>query len=458
MQFGHIITTVFCLLTTLVYSKPIASSYGRTFQIRDEIDHFVENELDNYEVGLYYDLMDLLTDQDILSKRADSNNQGEYYDSITMVIESLNSSGLLWTLLDALADHPDRIDFVGNLTEQFLKGRNITINVGDLLAGDGNSVMQENVNLTAIIDAVQQSGLVTSLLDGILLDKDFRPALVNLINRVVMSQKDVLYYIFDVVLSSKRDSLAEDDILEILKRADNSYSGTLETFLTNAAATVLGSTQFGQFAGSLLNALNDTGFAVYVVQRFISTESYINMTATLIDDVMNSGAIHIDFSSLNITLLVSEALADPTKITLLIGGLLSGDSSTLVSTFGKYSSAVQQILVDLEAKGLFANLNSYIFGDPSATTSITLAPGASSAANTNVGSITLTATGTITPKLSSTATSSTTSAAAKGTSKDQEKSAKAASGAGAGLGAVSKSTLKMILSTQALFVAGLFFI
>ncbi|KAI3403666.1 hypothetical protein KGF56_003484 [Candida oxycetoniae] len=422
MHFIHIITTLVCLLCSLAYSKTLPTPYGELYHLKDEIDHFVETHFDDHEVGLYYDMLELFSeDGEVFSfeKREENDDDGQYYDVIVSVLNSLNSSGIIWTLLDAVADHPDRVNYIANLTSSLLKGRNITINVADIILSGSNPIIQQNVNLSAISAAIQESGLVTSLMDGILLDENFRPKLVDLIYNVVLSQKNVLLYIFAGVLQ-KRDSMLYDDLItEILKRADDAasndeFAGTMQSFLTNGLATILGSQAFGQFTGSLLNALNDTGFAVYFIKRFISTDSYMNMTSKLISAVTSSGAIHISFSGLNISELVTSAIEDPTIITKLIGSLLGGDPNSLIGFFGKYSGAIQQILRDLEKKGLFAELNSYIFGDESATTSITLAPGATSNANRVIASTTL---------AQSTRSSSTSAKSTGTTSKDQQNDA-----------------------------------
>ncbi|KAI5966379.1 uncharacterized protein KGF55_000688 [Candida pseudojiufengensis] len=408
----HIITLLVCFITSLVKSSPISSSSspieGSQFEIIPELDFFVESQFNEYEVGLYYDVMDIFNNynsEDLIYKRDNSTNDGGMQldndalsNTITTIIRSVNDSGVIWALLDAIADHPSRIDYISNLTSTLLEGRNITIDVGDLLSGEPDPIWQKNVNLTAIMNAIQESGLVDSFLDGFLLDTVFRPRLVDIIDRVVWSQRDALLYIFNVLLV-KRGFIDEEDVKDILKRADSANNGTLNTFLTNSIATVLGSGIFGQVAGDLLNALNDTEVAVYVVKRFLSNDAYLNMTARLFNSLTSAGAIHISFESLNVTNVLNDALSDPTRISLIVGSLLSGDSSLITNYFGRYSGAIQDILAQLEAKGLFARLNSYIWGNPSATTSITLAPSATSNANRNAITTTTTSSSSLTTRV-----------------------------------------------------------
>ena len=74
-----------------------------------------------------------------------------------------------------------------------MKNYNITLNIADLLLE--SSSLTENLNITGLYQLWKIQGLITSLLDGILLDENFRPRLVDLIDRLVLSQKNVLLYI-----------------------------------------------------------------------------------------------------------------------------------------------------------------------------------------------------------------------------------------------------------------------
>ncbi|CCG22197.1 Pga45 protein [Candida orthopsilosis Co 90-125] len=502
MYLTNIFITLFCLFTSLVHCIPTSPiPQGAELSIREELDQLVESNWDSNDASLYYDLIDMFSDEDLLHKREDDDDNLQ--NTINYVLEKLNSSGIIWELLDAIADHPERIDYLANLTSSLLGGMNITINVGDILSGDSAlSSLTQFINVTAIVDAVMDSGLVTSLADGLLLDSNFRPRLADIINRVVWSQRDVLLYIFGSVFQ-KRDHLfrrAEVDDQDIsvwssllraaegevsgsttttssatanpssftidpnvlssilnlnsqvaqtqssssstqratssasratssasratssASRSTNSalvasassalsalaspsttrssssnssttssssravatttssrstssssseYSGSLGEFVENAAGTVLGSNIVGTVATDVLNALNDTGFAVYFVKRFLSDDAYVNMTAALANSLLSSGTISIDLSSVNVTSLIDQVLGDPSTIIGAVSGLLSGNSSALSGTLGKYSGAIQSLIGDIEATGLFARLNNYIFGDSSSSSTAT---------------------------------------------------------------------------------------
>ncbi|KAG8204535.1 PGA45, partial [Candida africana] len=398
MQF--LFTFIF-LLIPLVYSLPAASpKSGTDFDFNQEIETFVEQafnqddpsqaaaaaSFEEFLVNVFnYDQADGQVDGQVskVFEKRDANTE----QTIEGILKAVNNSGVIWTLLDSVADDPSRIEYIGNLTSSFLKNYNITLNIADLLLE--SSSLTENLNITGLLSTVENSGLITSLLDGILLDENFRPRLVDLIDRLVLSQKNVLLYIFAGVLS-KRDLMADGELVNVLlKRAtsnDDSYSGSLGSFLNNAASTVLSSSLVSNAAADVLNALNDTGFLVYATKRFLSSDSYINMTVALVNDIVSSSSVTIDTSGLNITELISGTLGNPKEIAALVGSLLSGDSSQtsqLSNYLGRYSGALSQILQDLEKKGLFAELNSYIFGDSTTKASATATATATATSSAN---------------------------------------------------------------------------
>ncbi|CAK9438137.1 uncharacterized protein LODBEIA_P24360 [Lodderomyces beijingensis] len=450
MRFAQIVTAAFCLATSLVSAQaPAPTPQGEVLELKHELDDYVETYFDTFEIDTYYNAIDLLhISSQKLEKRADGNNsRGEYYPAISSALEMVNSSGVLWTLLDAVADHPNRVEVLTNLTSRLLGGANFTISVADLIGtlgvaggmGNSSAPSQSALNTTELLAVVENSGLVKSLLDGILLDQSFRPRLVDLIDRLVLSQRDLLRYIFQDLLAKRDLILRREDLGELVKRQDE-FNGTLESFILNAANSVLGSQIFTNVAESLLNALNDTGFAVYTVKRFLSSDAYVNMTAALVSAVVDSGAIQISFEGVNTTAILESVLSDPEGIAALIGGLLSGGSSNAVSnilsgtSISQYMTAIQEILQDLERKGTFAELNSYIWGTTTTTATV-----AATATNT-AQRIAVTAAHT---------TSSSRSASASGANRDQ---ANSASGVTSSL-----NWLKPMIYTQVAIIAGLVF-
>lgn len=280
--------------------------------------------------------------------------------TIETLLEYVNKSGIIFDLLDQIADYPERVDAIGNLTKG-LKGKLPAVNLSNIEAPNLGGLTNNN----SLVDVILKSGLVESLADALLLDDKFRPVLVNLIYRVVDSNKDIILYLVDVVLA-KRDMDSGE-----LRARDDDYSGSLSEFANNILGSVVNSKLFTDTFTDVVNALNDTGIAVYVVQRFLSNDAYINMTAKLAEDFIQSGAINIT-GSLNITKIVGGVLGDPSALGKLAAGALSGNVD-LKGIFGKYAPGVKAIISGLEKKGLFEELNDYIFPSssqaPRATTS-----------------------------------------------------------------------------------------
>lgn len=270
--------------------------------------------------------------------------------TIETLLEYVNKSGIIFDLLDQIADYPERVQAIGNLTVGLL-GRLPPIDLSNLLLPKNMGSMTNN----SLVNVLLKSGLVKSLADGLLLDESFRPVLVNLTYRIVDANKNVILYIVDGVLA-KRD---------LEKRADD-YSGSLGEFAKNIFGSVLDSKLFLNTFGDIVNALNDTGVAVYVVKKFLSNDAYLNMTATIANDAIHSGAINITGTP-NITKIIGGVLADPSALGKLASGALSGKVD-LKGIFGKYSPAIKGIIQGLERKGLFEELNDYIFPSSSSQT------------------------------------------------------------------------------------------
>lgn len=333
----YILLSLCCLLATFASALPYASP--------------VENS--NFDLGLYLeDLMEETGLQEYFEDFYENDGiQKRDERSIEKILLLVNRSGIIWEALDAVAGHPSRIKFLANQTAKLLNSSGGSLDLTKL------TKMDSGLNTTDLLDIVKDSGLLTSILDGILLDDDYRPVLTRLIERVVKPNIYIISYLIHDVFQKR----------SLEKRAD--YSGSLQTFAENTLSTVLGSKIFRNTLADIVNALNDTGVAVYTVKRFIADESYQNMTADLVKDIYDTGAIKLS-GSLNITAIVGTAVSNPKAVTNLIAKVLSGDLN-FGSTLGKYSGAVKKIIKDLENDGLFEELNSQVFPSSSTGTSST---------------------------------------------------------------------------------------
>lgn len=370
------VLTFTAFVTALPYNVGLGRPVANTkFQIKRYLDT---------EIAASGDL-ELYNAYHAFSKRANSSD-----DTLAeTLILALNNSGLIFLLLDAFADNPTRVQSLVNFTTGALSGSS-SLNLS--LSSAQISKLLGALNGTQLLSIIEDSGIITSVLDGFLLDVDYRPVLVNLTYRILDSNKNLLLYLFESVFakSSKRNLLE--------RRA--SYSGSLEDFIINIVADVAGSSIVTSVINDTVVGLNDTGVLVYTLKRIVANVSYQNATALLIDDVIASGALSgFNISSYNITGLITSALSNPAGISSLIGTVLSGNSTgALLAVFDRYSGALLALLSDLEATGIFEELNNYIF--PSTSSSVASSTKKANAVSTSGGT-------------KSTSTSSTTSGAVK---------------------------------------------
>lgn len=263
--------------------------------------------------------------------------------TIESLMNLLNRSGVIFDVLDVVAYSPSRIETIANFTAKQLGNINISSTGGSI------SSVGAALNFSRIYNAVMDSGIVKSLLDGMLLDEDYRPTLVKLVSRLMEGNKNLfLYLVQDIFKKSKRQ-------VELGKRATSS----LETFIGNIIASALSSSLVGGISNDVLVALNNTQLLTYTVKELIRNEGYQNMTAQFAIDIIRTGDLKINSQAINITKYADKALSNPKLIVAVVSQLLSGNIN--ISGLGKYSNAVGAIIQGVEDNGVFRDLNQYVF-------------------------------------------------------------------------------------------------
>lgn len=235
--------------------------------------------------------------------------------TIASILQTVNDSGIIFEILDSVASSPKQIQGLANYTSLLVGQLNISLLLGMLTSSSSSS--SSSVNTSGILSAVSNSGLIQSILLGTLLDTSFQPVLAHITERVIRANEDVLLYAVTAYLQPASSNS---------KRATSSSSstaGSLSSFVGNLAGSLLNSQIFASSLTDTLGALNDTGIALYIVKRFLSNDLYINMTGTLITDVLAaSGAGSSDITSListlNITSLIDSSLSNPDYIVSLL--------------------------------------------------------------------------------------------------------------------------------------------
>lgn len=325
------VSTLLCIFLAVTLATPIAQPVGEEFDLTF-LEDTIEARFDPY-------------DYEALSNFIQKRDTSGFEQTIEGLLNVVNDSGVIWAVLDQVAYYPDRIEFIANLTGRLIGGANLS-SIGDMLGG--GLLDLSDLNVSAIVGAVADSGVVQSLLDGILLDEDYRPNLVNLVSRLLKSQKNTFLWLVQDLFGRNSNS----------KRAETSG---LETFIGNIISTALSSTLVADVAKDVLTALNNTQFLTTTVKHFLADEGYQNMTAQLVIDVMNTGAISLNGASLNVTSLTERVLSRPELISGAVGMLLSGNIQ--LGGLGKYADAVMEIVRGVEDDGTFAELNNYVFSE-----------------------------------------------------------------------------------------------
>ncbi|CAK7897116.1 hypothetical protein CAAN1_27S00386 [[Candida] anglica] len=331
MKFSHVVST--CFTVACVAAAPKAYPVPES----------------QFDLGFLNDVLEGREDSFMIEELSESLHKRDQ-QSVESILESVNSSGIIFELLDSIANDPQQIEGLANYTGALLKN----INISSLIYGAGSS----STNYSKILSIVSQSGLVTSLVDGTLLDPSFQPVLAKITERVILANEDLLLVLYSTLLRPASNQ----------KRADN--EGSASTLFSNLLSSVLGSGLLENTVSDILGALNDTGIALYVTKRFLSTPLYLNMTGALVSDIMNSGAIDISglagaASSFNLTKIIDGALADPKLIVNTVTGILSGNYDS--SALGEYGAALSNITHIMENDGLFVQLNSLLFPSTSTT-------------------------------------------------------------------------------------------
>lgn len=270
-------------------------------------------------------------------KRTDN----EPYELLLM----MNESGVHWDILNMLANNPRVRKLIVNVTGGLIKGTGAP--------GKGTDVIFQRLNLTELGYHFWDSGLAISIMDGLLLDKCYRPTLAHLIESIALTYKEDIYRL---VHNSNHRRLRKRDQTTSLSQ------------LILASVLPLTSSNRAIDMKELCIALNETQMGVYTVKKFLADERYKNLTVALINDFVDIGALDSNLKSIDMSESIPSIMPNPSKsIMLWINrGIrnLSG-SPTLISDLkkfsDKYSGAIKDMVQIMENDGFFNELNNHIF-------------------------------------------------------------------------------------------------
>lgn len=293
-------------------------------------------------------------------------------DSASLIeglLTTLNLSGLIFTLLDQLAADNATINLAAQLVGGILSGNS---SAGSLLSG-----LNITFNASSVLEGVQSSGLMTSTLQGLLLNEDNRnqladfaglfiakntfvpQLLVDLGNGVPLTIEHIIHLVKTV--RSKAGNAQQDDIRNVVidahdKRDDNQYKGTANAFFSNALGALVNSPLLTSSAGSIFQALNNTGILVPIIIQATKDPNTLKLAQTFAVDLYNTGALTDENLPLN---KYFQALKKDNT--------LSEGVQTLL-THPVYSPPVAAIFKRMEDSGVYQQIQRNLFGDkPGAT-------------------------------------------------------------------------------------------
>lgn len=292
-----------------------------------------EEYSDSRLAQLYQELADL-TEEHFFEKRDDAS-----VSTLTQVLSQVQSSGVIMSVLEEIANSPTQIDNLANLTVSLIK------NGGGAIGG-----LNITLNMTALLKTVEDSGIIFSTLDGLMFNVTNRnfladrlgvllkrnPWVAQLLTELGAGKALTVARIADLVQNFTSKASNWDEMLQqtesvtsksvVLGARDDSnssgqYAGSAQEFLNNLINTVASSTLASQSIGDILQAVNDSGIVVPIVVDVLNSTSVLRMVGTLIGKIYDSGVFdNFDLNSYYqlarnnglLTNSIQIALTDPT--------------------------------------------------------------------------------------------------------------------------------------------------
>lgn len=281
------------------------------------------------------------------------------------IIEQVNSSGLIFSALNGLADDEDLQNNLVNTAVGFLE------NGTNPLAG-----YNITLNTTGILDQVIASGLINSTLDTLLKNDQNRNKLASKVGQFLSTHVWVSKVLRDIAnghkLSAKwiadtqknfkphvrGDNSGKQAVLKALfDEADSSddssdqYAGLAQRFFNNFINAALGSSLVNDLLNDILTALNNTGIVPSIVLQVLDQPKILKMAGSLIGKFYDTGVL----DNVNLQYYFEEAKKK--------GYLAKGVE--LVFTDPNYSPYVAKLFETMDNNDVFKNIQFGLYGSGS---------------------------------------------------------------------------------------------
>ncbi|EAZ63400.2 hypothetical protein PICST_37565 [Scheffersomyces stipitis CBS 6054] len=298
--------------------------------------------------------------QDMLSKRADENAT---VDTIANILVEVNKSGVIFQVLDEIANSPQQIDNLANII------LNLTSSVSNLdsLGLSFTGIDLSGLNITEIIDQLLDSGLVWQTLDEIFKQEFWRNRIAASVGNLLGSpdnvyipkilvdlgagQKLTVEYLAKVVNTKSKASNANSNSKYVVfgeRDEGGQYAGSLNTFVSNVVNQIIGSSALGSGLDVIFAALKKADIVTPIVVNFLEDKAVGQMVYTLVGDLYRGGL----FDNLDLDYYYSKLKKDGT-LSMLIQVALTDET---------YSPGLALILKQMEDSGVFAQIRANLYG------------------------------------------------------------------------------------------------
>lgn len=292
---------------------------------------------------------------------AQTQKRDALQDNLESLLESLQRSGVILDVLHEIASSSDQMNTLSNYIYQAL----VSISTNTAISG-----LNITVNVTEVLQKVQDSGIITSTLSGLLINETQRNTFSDNLGEVLVNNTWISKLIYntgetgkiswETIFDLARNTKSQDPFFNgtsftykarLRKREDTSlgnYSGSLLSFINNLVGSVIGSDLAASSFDSILGAVQGSGILVPTVQEVLGDQSIQKMVGFIANKLYNYGV----FDQIPINDLFQRVKND---------GLLS---DTLQKSFADdlQSYVIGNVLFRLEQHGVFTQIQRNLYG------------------------------------------------------------------------------------------------
>lgn len=291
------------------------------------------------------------------------NNKRDFLqDNLEGLLSSLQSSGVILDVLHEIANSPDEMNTLSSYIFKTL----VSISTNTAISG-----LNVTINATEILDKVKSSGIITSTLNGLLLDQTQRDiftdnlgeVLVNntWISKLVLTLGETGQVSWETIFNLARNTKSKDPLFNgtfytykhsrIMKRDDSSqenYNGSLLSFINNIVGSVISSDLLDNSLDSILSAVQGSGIIIPTIQEALSDQSIQNMFGFIANKLYNYGV----FDQIPINKMFQDA-----KKSGIISNVLQKSFTNDIQSY-----VFGNIFLRLEQQGVFNQIRRNLYG------------------------------------------------------------------------------------------------